>query len=602
MINNDLNNISALSSVAPSGTQLTPVTTNRIVQTATGFTGLIKRQTYNYYIEGKGGNHPAVVLPSSGTFTAQTKEKILNFDVVFCKNELECPVDTIGLLPYTDTISNDPIYNSFIVRLEADGDITYGDFISVRCNNCIDVQDQAKAIEIIPSDNFAILGINDCEHGFFDIANLKPQTTYYYSIEANDSSWPTTVIPPTGAFTVYNNQTYKLPFSLCGCGGTGLCPSDTPGLLPYSSSSMDYFNQIYKTNGNNSYNMLRGTSWNLRLKENTSDNSDTVAMASVYTGYTRRSATAIPSFRNFVIDTARQSDGLIVVDFDIVNLDPYTDYLLDFSKTNATWYVRSDDLTQLSIPGDSVMVEYGLMDVSQITQGNLHFAMSGVANSGVSDSPVSNTSPGTLSILDSIGLYRGSVELEFLNINNASNANINARNIDSNDIFTNLSMRLSINDGNTVIPVFERNLVVDGVDGPHIDINTEYDAAGTYHHTLKTSVTDLKYSISVSESNWPIIIENATGLLHYGDSTNGLFDVTTKDNLSFCVSYSRCVDSDGYVASTETYNLGEEKYVKYNLTLLDLDDNIFFRSMDRIITAPANTTGPSANVSSNINN
>jgi hypothetical protein len=602
MINNDLNNISALSGVVPSGTQTTTITTNRIVQTATLFTGLIKRQTYNYYIEGKGGNHPAIVLPNSGTFTAQTKEKILNFDVVFCKNELECPVDTTGLLPYTDTISNDPIYNSFVVRLEADGDITYGDFISVKCNNCIDVEDQAQAIEITPSDNFAILGINDCEHGFFDIANLKPQTTYYYSIEANDSSWPTTVMPPTGAFTVYNNQTYKLPFSLCSCGGTGLCPSDTPGLLPYSSSSMDYFNQIYKTNGNNSYNMLRGTSWNLRLKENTSDNTDTVAMASVYTGYSRRSATTIPSFRNFVINTARQSDGLIAIDFDIVNLDPYTDYVLDFSKTNATWYVRSDDLTQLSIPGDNVMVEYGSMDVSQITQSNLHVAMSGVSNSGVSNSGVSNNIPTQPSALDSTGVYRGSVELEFLNINNASNANINTRNIDSNDIFTNLSMRLSINDGNTVMPIFERNLVVDGVDGPHIDINTEFDAAGIYHHTLKTSVTDLKYSISVSESNWPIIIENATGLLHYGDSANGLFDVTIEDNLSFCVSYSRCVDSDGYVASTETYNLGEEKYVKYNLTLLDLDDNIFFRSMDRTITAPANTTGPSANVSSNINN
>lgn len=559
MINNDITILASGSGVDTGST-----TDNRTISTSILFEGLIKRQTYNFYVEGQGGNHPAIVLPNSGIFTAQSKEKTLDFNVVFCKNDIECPDGTSGLLTYTDTITNKPIYNSFRVKLEADGDATYSDAFFAVCSGCSYDAEETSSIDITPSDNFSELRINKCQHGFFDIQNLKPKTSYFYNIEANDSSWPTVVTPTSGTFDVFDNRAYKLPVSLCSCANTGLCPSDTEGLLPYSNNAMDYLNQTYKVNGMSSASMLRGTSWNLRLKENTADTSGTVAIASVYTTYIK-DFDARPTFRNLSVDSSKIRDGIVSVDFDIIDLDPYMNYILDFDKTNSNWYVSSEDLVNLNIPGDLVM-----MDQYGIVQPALE------------------------------GTYHTSIDLQFLSVKNSGNANVFINNLSDSNAFVNLAMRIKADADSEQILLFEQNIVIDGVNGPNIQIDTTSEN-GIFFNTTKTSVTDLKYNMTIIESNWPIVLENQTGLLNYGPETNGLFDTTIDNNIEFCVNHSRCSGADGYVAPNQDYDFSEEKYVDYSIALLDLDDNIFFESDTIRISAPPTNSGPSVSVSSNIN-
>ena len=97
--------------------------------------GLIKRQTYNYAFIGTGGSAPAMIYPTGGIFTAASKEHILTANVTFCRNSNLCKPGQDGVLPYENNGSSP--YTSFVVRLEADGDISYSKVVHLSCqSNC----------------------------------------------------------------------------------------------------------------------------------------------------------------------------------------------------------------------------------------------------------------------------------------------------------------------------------------------------------------------------------------------------------------------------------------------------------------------------------
>lgn len=554
---------------------------SRLFNTEVLFVGLIKRQTYNYSIVPKGGNHPAVVLPASGTFTATDKSKVLDFNIVFCGNTTECPDDTVGLLEYTETITNDPVYNSFVVKLEADGEIIYSDFVSVTCNGC-DFGEDTSSVDIVPSVDFDQLHINDCNHGHFAISNLKKQTTYYYNIEADNSSWPTIVTPPTGSFNVYQNTTYRLPITLCSCANTGVCvEGQVEGLLPYNNDLTDYLNNTYKVSDIGMMaNSLRATSWSLRLKEDTIDNTGTVAIANVFTAYAAKSDPDYPVITNFTVDQTYKNDGLIKVDFDFHNLDPYMDYELDLSKTEANWYVYSDNIENLSISNHDIVL----------------------SDHSYKDRP--NT-----------GTYQMSVLLNFLDIHNSGNSNINRSDFNpSLDVARScqLSTRLYAKSADSNNILYENTLEINGLQGPGPMIDTVHEDDGSYNHIVQTSVRNLKYQISVSKSNWPIIIENATGVVQYNDirilnaGFNGnIYNADIKDNIKFCISNNSCPSgTNNMVPATESFSIGSDKYIEYNIILSDIDtDNIFYSSPTTTLSIQGSAQGgPSAEVSSSVSN
>lgn len=565
--------------VATSGEARNP--SNRLFNIEVAFTGLIKRQTYTYSVVPKGGNHPAVVIPASGTFTASQKTKDLTFNIVFCGNVGECPEDTIGLLDYTDTISNDPVYNSFVIALEADGETIYSDFASVACTGCGFGEDKST-IDIVPSVNFDNLYINDCNHGYFEINNLKKQTTYYYNIEADNSSWPTIVTPASGSFNVYQNTSYRLPITLCSCANTGVCvEGQVEGLLPYNNDLTDYLNNTYKVSDIDVMaNHLRATSWSLRLKEDTVDSTGTVAISNVFTGYAAKSDQNYPIITNFTVDQTYKNDGLIKVDFDFHNLDPYMDYELDLSKTDANWYVYSDDVENLKISNNDILL---------------------------SDHSYKNR-PNT-------GTYQMSVLLNFLDINNSGNANINRSDFNPELNIARscqLSTRLYAKSDDSDMILYENALVINGLQGPSPIINTVHENNGSYSHIVQTSIKNLKYEISVSKSNWPIIIENATGVVEYNDiridnaGFNGnIYNADIKDSITFCVSNNACPPgTNNMVPATESFSVGTDKYMEYNIVLSDIDtDDIFYSSPTTKLSIQGSAqTGPSIEVSSSVSN
>lgn len=554
-------------------------TTNRSFPVDVAMSGLIKRQTYNFFVEGRGGNHPAVVIPSSGIFIASDKTKDLNFNMVFCGNTAECPDDTEGLLNYNDKISNDPVYNSFIVRLEADGESIFSDYNYVECSGC-EFGEDTTSIAISPSYDFSELYINDCNHGFFDISNLKKNTKYYYSIEAENSSWPTIVNPSSGSFDIYQNTTFKLPISICSCANTGVCvEGQVDGLLPYNSDLNDYINNTYKISENVPINSLRATNWTLRLKEDMTENSGTVAIANVYTNYRARGPQDYPVITNFSVDQTHRNDGFIKIDFDFENLDVYMDYEVDFDKTEANWYVYSDDINILEISNSDILL----------------------SNHSYRNRP-------------NKGNYKKSILLNFLDINSSGNANVDTVDFDpysTEPRYCTLSSRLYAKSLDSQVILYENSLDVNGQQGPRPQILTLTEDSGLYNNTVTTAIKNLKYEILVSESNWPVIVENITGVLEYDEiavSNAGflgdIYNAKINSNIKFCISNNLCPPgTNNLVEATKQLKIGEDRYIEYNIVLSDIDtNNIFYRS-DKIKLAESVTasSGPSADISSNIN-
>jgi len=415
-----------------------------------------------------------------------------------------------------------------------------------------------------------------------EINNLKKQTTYYYNIEADNSSWPTIVTPPTGLFNVYQNSTYRLPITLCSCANTGVCvENQVEGLLPYNNDLHDYINNTYKISDmGDTANHLRATSWSLRLKENTPDTTGTVAISNVFTGYAARSDQNYPIINNFTVDQTYKNDGLVKVDFDFHNLDPYMNYELDFSKTEANWYVSSDDIENLTISNNDIL----LSDHSYKNRPNN-------------------------------GTYKMSVLLKFLDINSSGNSNVEISDFNS-DLSVprscQLATRLFAKSSNTDVILYENSLEVNGTQGPNPYIAPIHEDDGSYNHSVRTSIQNLKYEIQVSKSNWPVIIENTTGVVEYSDiyinnaGFNGhIYNANINNDMTFCTSNNTCPPgTNNMISPTESFVIGEDKYIEYNIILSDLDtDDVFYSSQMPKLTVPGSVQeGPSAEVSSNVDN
>jgi hypothetical protein len=176
--------------------------------------GLIKRQTYNYAFIGTGGSAPAMIYPTGGIFTAASKEHILTANVTFCRNSNLCKPGQDGVLPYENNGSSP--YTSFVVRLEADGDISYSKVVHLSCqSNCFQEISHSYHNGTMQSDGTVLLDDNSKNKTRITskFENLLRDTSYYYDLDTESTDLSLLITPSSGVFLT-SSESYDLSYDI----------------------------------------------------------------------------------------------------------------------------------------------------------------------------------------------------------------------------------------------------------------------------------------------------------------------------------------------------------------------------------------------------
>lgn len=201
--------------------------------------GLQPNSTYDYVINGLGGNWPAVMItPMSGSFRPHDETYKLDHKLMFCPATNLCPSSTRGYLTYTSgqCFTMNDLSTSLELKItpkSCNNEQFYSNQITVYCKDCLPkpTMDTPNKIVLLPTDK-NVTDFNTV------ITGLIPNQTYNYRFTNINSTWPTVVVPFTGQFTSTDDN-YTLNTRVFFCPTTGLCPSSsTSGLMtPYSMYS-----------------------------------------------------------------------------------------------------------------------------------------------------------------------------------------------------------------------------------------------------------------------------------------------------------------------------------------------------------------------------
>lgn len=223
---------------------------NNTVPVSFNLTGLIKRQNYEFTIEGLGGNWPAAITPTTGIFTASAKSGTIDTTLSFCATTGSCLGDT-NILPYDltkkCTFDNSQIFTFVVMKaslIEDPAIYVYSDPVRVICESCL----PNANVSIPPS-----IVLSPATSNAFDfsatINGLVPKEKYIFNYEAIDSNWPVKIYPKSGIINS-SFSTYNIPTKIVFCNSTGVCPSEDENVLDYTidpsclTTSSSFFSEI----------------------------------------------------------------------------------------------------------------------------------------------------------------------------------------------------------------------------------------------------------------------------------------------------------------------------------------------------------------------
>lgn len=194
--------------------------------------GLVPNQSYKYEFSGIEGNWPVKIIPKSGIIKTSDSSYTINGLVSICQSPTMCPSGTPNVLNYT-TMPNksDLLYSLVELSVEPVDEINSNfqaltkSAFSIQCDDCIHrlVVNTPSTVTAATADASFVA----------NAVNTVPGRTYKYSIESVDANWPILVHPSTGTLVATSDNT-NLLFYTRFCPSTGVCPSGTTGLLPYS--------------------------------------------------------------------------------------------------------------------------------------------------------------------------------------------------------------------------------------------------------------------------------------------------------------------------------------------------------------------------------
>lgn len=198
--------------------------------------GLVPNQTYKYEFSGVGGNWPVKIVPRSGIIKTADTSYTINGLISVCESTGNCPSGHPNILNYTSMPNTaDMLYSTVELSIEP-VDTINSNFQSstaatfaVQCDDCIHrlrVDTPASTIATISDSSITA-----------NLINTIPGRTYAYSVQPVNANWPVLVYPYSGTLLA-TSDTASLSLNVKFCPSTGLCPSGTNGLLPYSLNNV----------------------------------------------------------------------------------------------------------------------------------------------------------------------------------------------------------------------------------------------------------------------------------------------------------------------------------------------------------------------------
>jgi hypothetical protein len=210
-------------------------------------TGLIPNQEYTYFLNGGGGNWPLKITPRSGIITTSSSDFTINGLLSFCPSTGACPSTDPSIINYQNIenrrFSEDP-YSLVNVSLVPNDDTFQNKVAGSFAATCLDC---IPSIQIL-SPNFVNIGSNHSNNEFeVTVNNLVIGERYNYSFAGLDGNWPLILSPQSGS-VVATSDSMRIPVVATFCTATGLCPSGSPGIMPYTNlrSSSVALNSIKK--------------------------------------------------------------------------------------------------------------------------------------------------------------------------------------------------------------------------------------------------------------------------------------------------------------------------------------------------------------------
>lgn len=199
---------------------------------------LKRNERYTYRINGVEANWPAMVMPSSGQFTAHSDTATIPISLAFCSATGLCPSSSSDVINYTVDDRCLLEYNNIAkfvrlnVDLSKDGCANSLDRV-VSTDTTITCLDCLPRVRVAMPNGASLSRETKNVYSFnADIADLIPSQKYQYLFKAVDSNWPTIVQPMSGIFFT-ESTTASLPVRVTFCRSTGICDVSS-NVLPYS--------------------------------------------------------------------------------------------------------------------------------------------------------------------------------------------------------------------------------------------------------------------------------------------------------------------------------------------------------------------------------
>jgi len=205
---------------------------------------LIKTLEYNYEIEldGTPGNWPVVVIPRSGTFIANSKNKEINATIIFCPNTGICGPNNPDVLPYNIDYScgfknKNLLFTNLRLKVNEKGtdDFIYSDTKHVECVDCL-----ASPKASFYGDTMLNRETDNITTITTKLSGLIPGQQYFWFFNKKASNWPTTIYPISGSF-ISSENTYNINSIISFCKD-----ASCSGSLGYIEYDQDDNSSIYK--------------------------------------------------------------------------------------------------------------------------------------------------------------------------------------------------------------------------------------------------------------------------------------------------------------------------------------------------------------------
>lgn len=227
-----------------------------IIQTEFQINKLIKTLEYDYEIETADGigNWPVVVIPKSGSFISNSKNRIISATVIFCPNTGVCDSSNPDVLPYNIDYScgfknKDLLFTNLRLKVNEKNttDYVYSPTQHIECVNCLvfpEVNFSGNMTLDTTTQNTTLISTS--------LSGLVPGQQYFWSFNNQASNWPATISPISGSF-ISSKDTHNIDSIISFCKDASC--SSLPGYISYikdeGSNLYKYINLNFILNSDN---------------------------------------------------------------------------------------------------------------------------------------------------------------------------------------------------------------------------------------------------------------------------------------------------------------------------------------------------------------